>query len=221
MCFFVIYIVINGQFYGYIYSGVYIGVYVFVCFQIYYIFRGIYIFIYIYLGEREGDRYIRRFKDICKMDFKIYYILSFGFVCMILWIKYNFWCLVVWVFDFGVLCIYLLKLYFIVLKLIFSFLISREILFFLSGFFVVGFQQGLVWGTFFCVYFIFVFFQEGRGLLNDVKLCFSSLFFFRWYEFYFMFLVVLKFFVLRFKKIKEFLLILQLYVYFVLYYLFR
>lgn len=153
------------------------------------------------------------------MDFKIHHTPSSGPACMILWTKYNFWCSAVWASDPGALCIHLLKSYFTVLKLTFSSLISREISSFLSGLSAAGLQQGLVWGTSPCVHPTPASSQEGRGLSNDVKLCFSSLPFSRWYEFYFMFLVVLKFSVPRFKKIKELLLILQPHAHSVLHYL--
>ena len=98
-----------------------------------------------YIGrEKKGP--IRRFKDTCKMHFKIHQTPSSGSgsACMILWTKYHFGSRHCFASDPDGLCIHLLKSYFTVLKLTCSSVISRDI----SSFLVVGSlapgrQQGL------------------------------------------------------------------------------
>lgn len=96
-----------------------------------------------HLLDDEKRAHARRFKDICKMDFKIHQTPSSGSACMILWTKYDFSLKRCWASDPDGLYIHLLKSYFTVLKLAFSPAINRKI----SSFLLVGIlAPGLQWG---------------------------------------------------------------------------
>lgn len=85
-------------------------------------------------GGRTEEGTVRRVKDACRAVLKIHQPLSSGPVCMILWTKHSFSFQPCWDADPVGLCIHLLKSYFIVPKLTFSSITSREISSLLLGF---------------------------------------------------------------------------------------